>query len=157
MEATKYKSDRKLLRSRVNAGLDALKKSKLVDARRVAAIGYCFGGMCALELARAGAAVAGVASFHGLLDASSESSKLHAKILVCTGADDPLVPLSQVVALQEELRLAKVDWQVITYGGAQHAFTNRDADQRNVPGLRYQAAADRRSWQVLQIFLQELF
>jgi dienelactone hydrolase len=128
-----------------------------VNPAELAAIGYCFGGLCALELARAGASIAGVASFHGLLDPPSEPSQLQAKVLVCTGADDPLVPASQVVALQEELRLAKVDWQVITYGGAQHAFTNRDADQRNIPGLRHHAAADRRSWQVLQVFLQELF
>jgi dienelactone hydrolase len=146
-----------LVRRRINASLQALLTAPRVEPMALAAIGYCFGGLCVLELARSGAAVAGVASFHGLLDPPTEPGTLRSRVLVCNGADDPLVSTTHLIALQEELRQAKVDWQLVNYGGAQHGFTNRDNEKRNVPGIRYDAAADNRSWRLLQEFLQDLF
>jgi dienelactone hydrolase len=158
-EATKYKSDRTLLRARVNAALDVLKKNKLVDTKRVAAIGYCFGGTTVLELARSGADIAGVVSFHGGLDSPTpaDGKNIKCKILVCHGADDPFEKPEDLAAFEKELRDAKVDWQLIKYGGAVHSFTQPMAGNDNSKGAAYNEKADKRSWVDLKNFFAEIF
>ncbi len=128
-QAGKYKSDRQLLRARVNAGLDVLKKNELVDTHRVAAIGYCFGGTTVIELALSGAELNGVVSFHGGLDAPNpaDAKNIKCKVLALAGADDPFQNPKDLAAFENEMRDAKVDWQITFYGGAVHAFTQPDA------------------------------
>jgi len=159
VEATKYKSNRALLRLRVNAGLDELKRNKLVDAGRVAAIGYCFGGTTVLELARSGAAVNGVVSFHGGLDspAPADGKNIKCKVLVCHGADDPFEKASDLAAFEDEMRQANVDWVLIKYGGAVHSFTQPMAGNDNSKGAAYNERADRRSWTAMKLFFTGIF
>lgn len=154
-----YKSDRKLMRDRVRAALDVLRGHKLVDPGRIAAIGYCFGGTTVIELARSGADVAGVVSFHGNLDTPdpADAKNIKGKVLVLHGADDPLVPKEQVLAFQDEMRKAGVDWQMVYYGGAVHSFTNPDAGNDPSKGVAYNPAADRRSWEAMRAFFAEIF
>jgi dienelactone hydrolase len=130
----------------------------VVDSKRVAAIGFCFGGLCVLDLARTGADLAGVASFHGLLNSpgNTQGKKIKAKVLVLHGNDDPMVPVEQVVALEKELTAAGADWQIHTYGHTVHAFTNPAANDPKF-GTVYEPKADRRSWQSLRNFLEEIF
>jgi len=158
-EATKYKTDRALLRARVNAGLAEFKKSELVDQKRIAAIGYCFGGTTVLELARSGAELNGVVSFHGGLDspAPADGKNIKCKVLACHGADDPFVPAKDLTAFESEMRDHKVDWQLISYGGAVHSFTQPMAGNDNSKGAAYNEAADRRSWEAMKQFLAESF
>jgi len=158
-QAGKYKGDRALLQARVNAGLDVLKKNPNVDAARIAAIGYCFGGTTVLELARSGADVAGIVTFHGGLDnpTPDNAKNIHCKVLVLHGADDPNVPPAQVAAFQDEMRKAGVDWQMTYYSGAVHAFTRPDAGNDNSKGVAYNERADKRSWQAMKDFFTELF
>jgi dienelactone hydrolase len=162
-EATKLmtavKGDLDVLRGRAQAALDALKKDPHVDPSRIAAIGYCFGGTVALELARSGAPIVGVVSFHGGLDTAhpDDASNIKGKILVCTGGDDAFVPPKQVQAFEEEMRNGHVDWQVLVYGGAHHAFTNPAADSHHLPNIAYNADADRRSWAAMKSFFDEIF
>ncbi|HEY8279971.1 MAG TPA: dienelactone hydrolase family protein [Bdellovibrionota bacterium] len=159
--AGKYKSDRPLMRERVLAGLDELKKQVKVDPTRLAAIGYCFGGTVALELARAGADIKGVMSFHGGLSAPipAEKNKLKAKIVVFHGAEDPAVPPDEVKAFEEEMRNAKADWALTKYANAVHAFTNPHmTGDRARPGqAEYNKDADQRSWASMQDFFREWF
>lgn len=157
-EATKYKTDRALLRLRVNAGLDELKRYEKVDLQRVAAIGYCFGGTTVIELARSGANLNGIVSFHGGLDspAPADGKNIKCRVLACHGADDPFVPAADLAAFEEEMRAANVDWQIIKYGGAVHSFTQPMADG-SLPGAKYNARADRRSWMDMQNFFAEIF
>lgn len=157
--ATKYKSNRDLLRQRVNAGLEALKKQELTDPKRVAAIGYCFGGTAVIELARSGADLGGVVSFHGGLDSPrSENGKLiKCKVLALHGADDPTISARDLAAFEEEMRHAKVDWQLIKFGGAVHAFTQWDAGTDNSKGVAYNEKADKRSWEYMKLFFNEIF
>jgi dienelactone hydrolase len=157
--AGKFKGDRALLRARVNAGLGALRANPLVDARRVAAIGYCFGGTGVLELARSGADLAGVVSFHGGLDSPNpaDGRNIKARVLVLHGADDPYVPAKDIAAFQQELREAKVDWQMVYYSGAVHAFTQKAAGNDPSRGAAYNERADRRSWEAMKAFFAELF
>jgi dienelactone hydrolase len=145
------------LRRHVRAGFDALAALPNVDPKRLGAMGYCFGGLAVLELARMGAPLAGVVSFHGILATKTpeDAKNITAKILVCTGAEDPLVPPDQVAAFSAEMTKAGVDWQVITYGGAKHAFTNPEANRP--PVLQYDAAADARSWEAMRSHWFELF
>ncbi len=158
-QATIYRSDRQLMRDRVSAGLEVLLDQEMVDPERVAAIGYCFGGGTVLELARSGATIAGVVSFHGNLDTPdpSDAENIVAKVLVLHGADDPYVPAEQVEAFQTEMREAEVDWQMISYGGAVHSFTNPEAGDDLSQGSAYDEVADRRSWQAMHQFFNELF
>jgi dienelactone hydrolase len=151
--------DPKLLRSRAAAGLDVLKKHDLTDAGRIAAIGYCFGGKTVLELARSGAELAGVASFHGELVTQnpSDAKNIKGSVLVLHGADDPFVTSEKVAAFQNEMRKAGVDWQMNIYGNAVHSFTNPDADKFNIDGVKYNKKADKRSWEALKAFLKEIF
>ena len=157
-EATKYKTDRTLLRARVNAGLDTLKKNELVDTKRVAAIGYCFGGTTVLELARSGAELNGVVSFHGGLDSPvpADGKNIKCKVLVCHGADDPFEKPADMTAFQSEMRDAGVDWRLIMYGGAVHSFTQQNVGE-SLPGAKYNERADRRSWADMKSFFAEIF
>ncbi len=156
--AGKYKADRALLRERVKAGLDALRKSELTDAKKVAAIGYCFGGTTVLELARSGADVAGVVSFHGGLSTPNpaDAKNIKGKVLVLHGADDPNVR-PEVPGFEEEMRSAKVDWQLVSYGNAVHSFSDWNAGTDNSKGAAYNEKADKRSWQAMEQFFVELF
>ena len=158
-EAGKYKSNRALLRERVNAGLATLKEQKMVDTKRLAAIGYCFGGTTVIELARSGADVAGVVSFHGALDSPKpeDGKNIKCKVLALHGADDPFVPAADVAAFENEMREAKVDWQLVKFGGAVHSFTDWDADKLKMPGAAYNEKADKRSWQDMKDFFAEIF
>src|SRR5687768_3307910 len=156
-EAAKYKDNRALLRGRVNAGLDVLKKHELTDAKRIAAIGYCFGGTTALELARSGADVAAVVSFHGGLGTPNpaDAKNIKAKVLALHGADDPFVPPTEVAAFENEMRQAKVDWTLVSYGGAVHSFTDWNAGSDNSKGSAYNERADKRSWEAMRQFFAE--
>src|SRR5690606_24908061 len=117
--------DRALLAQRMNNALTALAGQPQVDRNRIGAMGYCFGGLCVLDLARSGADVRGVVSLHGALKPSGlPAAPIRAKVLVLHGHDDPLVPLEEVIAFQNEMTAAKVDWQLHAYGGTMHAFTN---------------------------------
>lgn len=153
-QAKIYKSDRALMRARAAAGLAALLRQPRVDASRVAAIGYCFGGTTALELARSGATLAATVSFHGNLDTPrpGDATRIKGAVLVLHGADDPVVPAKEVLAFQEEMRKAKVDWQLVAYGGAVHSFTNPGAGSDPSKGVAYDARADRRSWEAMKAF-----
>jgi dienelactone hydrolase len=154
-----YKADRKLMRARAAAALDVLKKQPLTDPSRVAAIGYCFGGQCVLELARGGADLVGVVSFHGALDTPTpeDAKNIKGKVLALHGADDPFVPAKDVAAFEEEMRKGGVDWQLVMYGGAVHSFTNPSAGNDNGRGAAYNEKADRRSWRAMRNFFGEVF
>jgi dienelactone hydrolase len=154
-----YRGNRPLLRDRARAGLAVLQNNPLVDSSRIAAIGYCFGGGTVLELARSGAPVAGVVSFHGNLDTPNpaDAKNIKAKVLVLHGAIDPIVPPAQVAAFEKEMNEAGVDWQLISYGGAVHSFTNPGAGNDKTKGSAYDAAADRRSFAAMKLFFDELF
>lgn len=157
--AGSFYQDLPLLRARATAGLDRLRQDPDVDPSRIVVMGYCFGGSTALELARTGADLVGAVSFHGglITHDPSDASAIRAKLLVLTGAADPVVPDAKVAEWQDEMRAAPdVDWQVVTYAGAMHAFAVPDA---NAPdhGAQYQERADRRSWQALEVFLAEVF
>jgi dienelactone hydrolase len=158
-EAGKYRADRALMRARARAGLEALRAQKRVDPARCAAIGYCFGGGCALELARSGADLAAVVSFHGNLDTPrpEDAKSVKAKVLVCHGADDPFVKPEQVAAFEAEMRAAHVDWQLVLFGGAVHSFSNPAAGDDPSKGAAYDAAADRRSWAAMRALFEEAF
>ncbi len=158
-QAGRFKDDRKLGRERARAGLDVLMKDEHVDPKKVAAIGYCFGGTVALELARDGADLAAVVSFHGGLGTPmpAEAGKVKAKILVCHGADDAFVPAEEVAAFENEMRKAGADWQLVKYSGAVHSFTNPDAGKDPAKGLAYNEAADKRSWRAMKSLFSEAF
>jgi dienelactone hydrolase len=150
--------DPALTRGMAHAGLAALLGTPWADATRVAAIGYCFGGTLSLELARSGADLKAVVGFHSGLATShpEDAADISGKVLVCIGADDPIIPPEQRQAFEEEMRAAGVDWQLHLYGGAVHSFTNKGADGTN-PALRYDAAADRRSWHSMLELFDEVF
>jgi len=154
-----YRSDRQLMRDRVNTGLDRLRKFKLCDNNRIAAIGYCFGGGTVLELARSGSDISGVVSFHGNLDTPDPSvaENIKCEVLVCHGAADPYVPMDQVSAFFDEMNGAGVDFQFIAYGSAVHSFTNPNSGSDPSSGVAYNPDADRRSWKHMQMFFDELF
>ncbi len=158
-QATIYRSDRELMRNRVTAGLKELWKNDLCDSTQVAAIGYCFGGGTVLELARSGAPIAGVVSFHGNLDTPDPSvaKNIQCKILACHGAADPYVPFEQVQAFFAEMNGANVDFQLIAYGNAVHSFTNPNSGDDPSQGAAYNTKADHRSWAHMKMFFAELF
>jgi len=154
-----FYNDRKLLRERAAAGLAVLQKNNRTDTKHIAVIGYCFGGMTALELARSGADIAGVVSFHGGLATpdTNDARNIKAKILVLAGANDPYVPPSQVTAFEDEMRKANIDWQLVSYGGAVHAFTNPASGSDPTKGAAYNEKADMRSWEAIKTFFSEIF
>jgi dienelactone hydrolase len=158
-QAGKYRSNRDLLRARAQAGLAVLQKHELTDPKRVAAIGYCFGGTTVIELARSGADIAGVVSFHGGLDSPhpEDGKNIKCKVLALHGADDPHVSPKDLAAFEDEMRQAKVDWQLVKYGGAVHAFTDWNAGDNPVQGVAYNKKADRRSWEAMKEFFAEIF
>jgi dienelactone hydrolase len=147
--------DRAELQKRINLALDFVKTLEQVDAQKIIAIGYCFGGLCVLDLARSNADLLGVVSFHGLLHApQNPSTGIKAKVLVLHGHDDPMVPVSQVNALKNELTELKADWQLHAYGATVHAFTNKQAKLAGT--AEYNASSDKRSWQSMLNFFDEL-
>jgi dienelactone hydrolase len=150
--------DRAMLQKRIQAALYAVKLLPWVDDAKIAAIGFCFGGLCVLDLARTGADINGVVSFHGLLSApgNTQGNAIKAKVLALHGHDDPLAPPEQVLAFEQEMTAAGADWQLHAYGHTMHAFTNPVANNPD-SGMLYQPVADRRSWQAMQNFLAELF
>jgi dienelactone hydrolase len=153
-----FVEDRALLQRRITAAVHAVKSLPWTDSGKIAAIGFCFGGLCVLDLARTGIDIQGVASFHGLLGApgNTAGNTIKAKVLILHGNDDPLAPVEQVIAIQKELTEAKADWQLHSYGNTMHAFTNPIANDPAF-GTVYQPAADRRSWQAMRNFLAEIF
>jgi dienelactone hydrolase len=153
-----FMADRKMLQNRITAALNTVKQLPWVDGSKIAAIGFCFGGLCVLDLARTGADINGVVSFHGLLGApdNTKGNNIKAKILALHGRDDPMVPPELVHAFQEEMAQARADWQFMIYGNTVHAFTNPVANDPGF-GTVYQADADRRSWQLMQSFFAEIF
>ncbi len=157
--AGKYRGDRELMRARAAAGLDVLRNNALVDPKRIAAIGYCFGGTTVLELARSGAPLAGVVSFHGGLDTPTpgDARNIKGKVLALHGADDPFAPAAQRAAFEDEMRKGGVDWELVVYGGAVHGFTNPDNGTDPSKGLAYNENADRRSWEAMKAFFTEIF
>lgn len=154
-QAGKYKDDRPVLRQRVKAGLEQLVKNPLVEKGKVAAIGYCFGGTTVLELARSGADVQGIVSFHGGLGSPTpeDAKNIKAKVLVCHGADDPFVKADEVAAFKDEMAKSAVNYKFVAYPGAVHSFTNPAAGSDNSKGAAYNAAADKESWAELKLFL----
>jgi dienelactone hydrolase len=157
--AAGFKKDRYLMRARAMAGLDVLRRHPKVDADNLAAIGYCFGGTTALELARAGADLKGVVSFHGGLDTPdpADAKRIRAKILVLTGEDDPVVPKEQAAAFEDEMKKAAIDYKIVRYPGAVHGFTNPANGDDPKKGVAYNKDADEKSWEELKTFFGKIF
>lgn len=155
-EATK---DPAALAAKFNAALEQLKQAPRVAPDQIAAIGYCFGGAVVLGRARAGADLAAVVSFHGSLGTTSpaEKGKVKARVLVLTGADDPMIPPAQVEAFHKEMEAAGAKFQVVRYQGARHSFTNPAADKAGMDALAYHAEADRKSWAAMLELFREVF
>jgi dienelactone hydrolase len=146
-------------RRRARVALDTLAALPQVDSSRLAMIGYCMGGTFSLELARDGAPLRGIVSFHGGLGTQlpAAAGQVKARILICNGADDPFVPPAMVNGAAEEFTKAGADWQIINYGGAKHSFTNPDADLLGNPALSYNKLVDERSWIAMKSFFEEIF
>ena len=151
--------NRRLLRERLNAAVTVLKNHPQTDPQKIAAIGFCFGGLAALELARSGENhIKGVISFHGLLTADKNLAchTITSKILALHGFDDPMVPVEQIMAFTQEMNTAQADWQMHMYGHTKHAFTNPQASDKKL-GTVYNALADKRAWIAARNFLTEIF
>lgn len=155
---SRFTNDRALLRRRINSGLNALKALDSVDSNKVAAMGFCFGGLCVLDLARSGAEVNGVISIHGLFNPPENlpNELIKAKVLALHGYDDPMATPENLMAFATEMTEAGVDWQVHAYGLTYHAFTNPAANDPGM-GTVFNPTANRRSWQALVNFLAEIF
>jgi dienelactone hydrolase len=159
-EMMKYATDRPLLRERASCALDELRKVPNTDLNKLAAIGYCFGGMTVLEMVRDGQnSLAGVVSFHGVLATPMplKPDTFKGKILALHGADDPIVPDDQAMAFWKEMRDAKANWEFAAYGNAVHTFTNWRMPEDGPPPAAYNRQADQRSWIAMQDFLKEIF
>ncbi len=154
--ASIYRNDRALMRARVAAGVETLKKQEHVDPQKIAAIGFCFGGGCVLEYARSGADIAGVVSFHGNLDTPhpEDAKNIKCKVMACHGANDPYVGWDAINAFKDEMINANVNWEINIYGGAVHSFTNPAAKSE---GAHYDPQAAKRAWRDMQEFFVELF
>jgi dienelactone hydrolase len=141
------------------AGLEVLLRQPETDASRVAAIGFCFGGTMSLELARGGADLKAVVGFHAGLGTArpQDAGNIVAKILVCIGAEDPIIPPEQRLAFEEEMRAGNVDWRMNLYGGAAHSFTNERASALGMPGIAYHQPTDLRSWRAMLDLFDEVF
>jgi dienelactone hydrolase len=153
------RNDLPTLRARATTALELLRQQPNVDASRIAAIGFCFGGTTVLELARSGADVVCTVGFHAGLATTSPAQRgaIRGKVLVCQGADDPIITAEHRNAFAAEMTDAGVDWQMHVYGGVGHSFTNPEIDSWNLPGFTYDARADRRSWQVMRSLFEESF
>lgn len=151
-------ADRSLLQARLSAGIEAMQQQVEADASNSAAAGFCFGGLCALDLARIGAPVRGVVSFHGLFKAPGNTvgKRISARVLALHGYDDPMVPPQDVLALAEEMTAAGADWQLHVYGNTLHGFTNPAANDHKL-GAVYNPLAERRAWQAAENFFAEIF
>jgi dienelactone hydrolase len=154
----RFMGDLPTLRARANAALDIVKAQPNVDPKRTAAIGFCFGGTTVLELARSGAEVCGVVGFHSGLTTSApqDAKNIRCKVMVCLGAEDPIIPAEQRDAFVKEMQAGNVDWRMELYGGAGHSFTNRAVDAMNLPGFKYHEPTDRRSWRAMRDFFDEV-
>jgi dienelactone hydrolase len=152
-------NDRAELRRRVNAALDVLRQSAEVNSAKTAAIGYCFGGSVVLELARSGADVKGVVSFHGGLNTPTpaDAKNIKSQVLVCHGAEDPLVPQTEVSAFIKEMQEGGVNWELVQYGKTVHAFTNPANDGKANPAAKYDAKADKHSWDSMKDLFSDIF
>ncbi|GAB4519167.1 MAG: dienelactone hydrolase family protein [Amphiplicatus sp.] len=153
-----FLEDRGMLQSRLQHIVDIVKDQPEVDSKKIAIMGFCFGGLCALDLARTGADIRGAASFHGLFNApgNTQGKKIKAKVIAFHGWDDPMVPPEDVAALGRELTEAGADWQIHAYGGTMHAFTNPAANDPDFGTVYNKTAADR-AWISFQAFLKECF
>lgn len=158
-EAAKYKNNRALMRQRILAALLHIKTLNRANINKVAAIGYCFGGTSVLELARSGAQISGVVSFHGGLDNPNpkDAKQIKTKVLVCHGAVDPFVPKKHVDAFLKEMDDAKVDYRFISYSNAVHSFTNPETGNDPSKGAAYNQEADQDSWEHMKQFLAKVF
>jgi len=154
---TQLVSETTVLRERVNAALERLRRESGVDPGRLAAIGFCFGGLAALELARSGADVAAVVSFHGGLQSRTPARRdeVACKVLVCTGSADPFVTREHRASFEDEMTHANADWQMLVHGGALHGFTETNASPR--AGCGHSEVADRRSWRAMrELFVEAM-
>jgi dienelactone hydrolase len=157
-EMNRLRSDRAALRRRLQHILDLASRLEEVSEDQIVAAGYCFGGQCALDLARSGANFAAAVSFHGLVDPPGlPEEKIRAKVVAFHGWDDPMVPPEKVVALGQELTKAGADWQIHAYGNVGHGFTNPHASDLQIDGVAYNALAAERSWTSFVNLLEELF
>ena len=157
-EMNRLKGDRAALRRRLRHVLELTRGLDEVESDRIVVAGYCFGGMCALDLARSGADIAAAVSFHGLFDPPGlPAEKIKAKVVAFHGWDDPMVPPEKVVALGQELTDAGADWQIHAYGNVAHGFTNPHASDLQIDGVSYNALAAERSWTSFINLLEELF
>jgi len=154
-----FYEDRQLMRERAAAGLEVLQNFKKVDPNKLGVIGYCFGGTVALELARSGANLDAVVSFHGGLSTpdSAGASNIRGEVLVLHGAADPFVPKEEVDKFIEEMNHADITWQLYQYSGAMHAFTNPEANLFKLEGVAYNLKADKRSWEAMRTFFYDIF
>ena len=157
--AGKFKSDRPLLRARAQAAMDKLTSYPFVDKKKIVAIGFCFGGTTALELARSGAPLVGTVSFHGGLSTPTpdDAKNIKGKVLALHVADDPFVKADEVAAFQDEMRKAKVDWTFVSFGNTVHAFTVAGAGNDSSKGAAYNPVSEKRAWLDFQNFLKEVF
>lgn len=157
--AGQFRGDATLWRERAKAGLDALAANPRVDPRKIAAIGFCFGGSTVLQMAAAGYDLAAVVSLHGGLAPipEADAARIKARILVLHGAADTLVPDEALKAFQDSLRKSRADWQIVIYGGAKHSFTNPEADRLNMAGVGYDANTARRAWAQMKALFDETF
>ncbi len=153
-----FLDDRVLLQGRLGTIVETLRSQSEVDENNIVAMGFCFGGLCVLDLARTGADIKGVVSFHGMFGApgNTAGTKINAKVLALHGHEDPMAPVEAVSELQKELTAAGADWQIHVYGNTMHAFTNPQANDPAF-GTVYSENADKRSWQTLLNFLEEVF
>ena len=157
-EMNRLKADREALRRRLVAVVEQARGLAEVDSGRVVVAGYCFGGMCALDVARTGMDIAAAVAFHGLFDPPGlPPQKIKAKVCAFHGWDDPMVPPEKVVALGQELTEAGADWQIHAYGHVGHGFTNPNASELQIEGVRYDALAAERSWTAFINLLEEVF
>lgn len=158
--ATQYRSDRALMRKRIQAAIDFVQKEPAVHAQKIAVIGYCFGGSVALEAARMNAPVAGIVSFHGGLASptAKDTKSVKPRVLVLNGAADPLVSAEEIKNFEEEFTKGKADWQFVNYSGAVHGFTNpNNGPRKGDSPMAYDEKADKRSWQAMRAFFDEMF
>lgn len=146
-------------RALAGAGLEVLLAEPRADASKVAAIGYCFGGALVLELARAGADLKAVVGFHPRLATvrPQDAGNITGKVLICVGTEDPLIPVEERLAFEEEMRAGGVDWRMNLYGGAEHSFTHPSVELADLPGLKYDQSSDERSWRAMLDLLNEAF
>ena len=149
--------NREIARTRFSKALEILKTNSVCDPDQIAAIGYCFGGNVVLSMAMAGFDLDAVVSFHGSLPQAPPSGDIKASILVCHGAADNFISPEQISTFKANLSGTDADWQFVSYGGAQHSFTNKGADKRGIPGLQYDETADRRSWDAMQDLFSEIW